>query len=338
MRRFDLLKVAIYVMVVCALAMFNSGCEKENLEDFERVSNLANSSKFAGVENVSSEMRNFDTYNDMMEEVSRLASMTTEELAEYENSIGYNSFGKVADEVYYSLFGNEEKLERMTRDDLSNLINANSEFIQIVNESDDTESAETKYYMSPFRYIMNRDCMFRVDNIVYKIFEYGYIRCSEKYYEQLKRMSEEDFMETKNGDDFYVHKYNTMVMYRESGILDDLIVRKKNSSDGKERVKIWIEYDRAAEPTSGKLHITTKGQHKIAGIFFDALRHLANNLTIKIKYPDYSIQTINENTVTSDGVPKIEVYYPTVFCWVGSYMNQITGYCQAPSARYTFPN
>jgi len=33
MKRIDLLKYAIYVLAVCALAMFNSGCEKENLKE-----------------------------------------------------------------------------------------------------------------------------------------------------------------------------------------------------------------------------------------------------------------------------------------------------------------
>jgi hypothetical protein len=36
MRRIDLLKFAICVMAVCALAMFNSGCEKENLNDLKQ--------------------------------------------------------------------------------------------------------------------------------------------------------------------------------------------------------------------------------------------------------------------------------------------------------------
>lgn len=36
MKKIDLLKVAICVMAVCALAMFNSGCEKENLNDLKQ--------------------------------------------------------------------------------------------------------------------------------------------------------------------------------------------------------------------------------------------------------------------------------------------------------------
>lgn len=36
MRRFDLLKVAIYVMAVVSVTMFNSGCEKEDLNDLKQ--------------------------------------------------------------------------------------------------------------------------------------------------------------------------------------------------------------------------------------------------------------------------------------------------------------
>ena len=42
MKNFNLLKVAICVMAVVSVTMFNSGCEKENLEDLKQTSNLKN--------------------------------------------------------------------------------------------------------------------------------------------------------------------------------------------------------------------------------------------------------------------------------------------------------
>ena len=337
MRRFYLLKVAICVMAVVSVTILNCGCEKENLEDLKQISNCANS-KYAGVENVSSEMRNFDTYNDMKEEVSRLASMSIEELVEYENSIGYNSYGKVADNVYFSIFGDENRLEQMTRDDLLDLINANNDFVQIVNESDNTESAETKYYLSSFRYVMNRDCMFKVEDVVYKVFESGYVKCNETYCNILREMKENDFLALGNDDKiFHVFNYNVGVFLRETGNFGNIVTRDSVSIDNTERVKIWIEYDRAYQPSYGRLEVTTKGQHKTLGIFYDAKRHLTNNWTITLQLPGGLLQSFSDNTVTTNTVYKIYKEYATWFSYTG-YIRQMTGYVQAPSAIYIFPN
>jgi len=40
MKNFNLLKVAICVMAVVSVTMFNSGCEKENLEDLKQTYNV----------------------------------------------------------------------------------------------------------------------------------------------------------------------------------------------------------------------------------------------------------------------------------------------------------
>lgn len=337
MKKIDL-KFAIYVMVVLALVMFNSGCEKENMEDLY-TSNFLNGKIAKGMD-VSLEMRHFDTYEELREELSKLSKMTPEELDEYEKTIGFNSFGKIADKVYFSIFGNEQALEQVTKDDLLMCINNNNEFIQIVNEDDGTESAETRYYRSAYRYVMNRDCMFQVEDDIYRVFENGHVICSEKDNEILKKMTNEKFDVMSNDDNQNIHifKYSSTPMIRETAIFDYLVVRDSVNSNGKERVKIWIEYNSAAEPNAGTLHILTRGQRKTAGIFYNALRHITNHLTIKIHYPNGLFQTITNNTATADAEYKLESYQPTWFCWVGSYMCEITGYCFIPAVRYTFPN
>ena len=69
----------------------------------------------------------------------------------------------------------EVEAQTMNAKKLEQSLTANSEYLQLVIDSDGEQHFETKYFSSPYRYIMNRYNMFRVEDTIYfKVFEGGH--------------------------------------------------------------------------------------------------------------------------------------------------------------------
>ena len=156
-----------------------------------------------------SDMRYFETVNDLFDEVNRLSDMDDEELAAYENSIGFQSFGRKSETIYWQIlhelgepfgveyFGDEEMSDvevNFTVDDAQVYVSQYPEYLKI--ETTVAENGETeyefvpKYNNSPYRYIMNENGMFQVGDNIFKVFEYAVLYTSIDKADMLSNITE----------------------------------------------------------------------------------------------------------------------------------------------------
>ena len=173
----------IFVAVVSVLIFY--GCKKDP-------NGQGLFSKRLTSQTVSSGMRAFDSMDELFEEVNLLSSMDEDELESYENRIGFQSFGRIAESVYYQIL--RERAEELgvdelgdndtelTMSDAQTFVAQYPEYLELkkiiyaddcgyVPENGDEYRFTRKYGDEPFRYIMNEDRMFQVEDMVFRVFE-----------------------------------------------------------------------------------------------------------------------------------------------------------------------
>ncbi|MBP5982500.1 MAG: hypothetical protein KA734_02170 [Fluviicola sp.] len=116
------------------------------------------------------EIANFETSDDLFNEIKKLREMSLEDLKKYEESKGYLSFGRHCDELYASIDFENIK----TEDEYYDLANKNSDYLEII-EKDGEKYFEAKLATNPYRYVINKDNLFQCGVRIYKVFEDGVV-------------------------------------------------------------------------------------------------------------------------------------------------------------------
>ena len=137
------------------------------------------------MQSVSNGMRVFDSMEELVNEINRLDNMEEEELEAYENSIGFQSFGRMSESVYWQIlrelgepfgveyFGDEEMSEmdvEFTTEDAFVYVSLYPKYLEVLKSTISEEGQEDydideflpKYYLNRFRYVMNENRMFQV--------------------------------------------------------------------------------------------------------------------------------------------------------------------------------
>ena len=314
-------------LTVMLLALVVTSCEKPNNKTDKISPDLQQKAT-----TVSSEMRVFKTFDEFTNELNKVLKMSLEDRVQYEKSIGFNSFGTIAENIYHSFAGDEEKLDKMTREQILDYFKQNSEFIQIVTESDGTESAETKYFRSSFSYLMNKNCMFQVEDIVFKVFESGYAMCNVKYYDELINLSENAFLLLKEDNKITPYYFDNK-MHKETGNFGKYVERQ--NTNGKERVKVWVKYVLNDPNLPPVLEVFSRGQRKTTGIFFWAKRHITNDIFVMVMVQGKSYSFI-ERYSTAGAVYSSGGTFMLPPSMDG-YIAEMTGYAKIPAVTYWFP-
>jgi len=200
------MKKIFFLSIIAAVITF-AGCNK--MEDITNDGTAPLKNGFT-----SNMMRNFKNFDALNAEIDTTLKCSYEELVAYELSIGFNSFGKLADQAMDSilqeveqaiLIGDTSSTKFATL--ITQMVNAQSHYLHFVTDDEGEEHLETKYCMSSFRYVMNVNRMFRVDTLCFKVFEGGHVSCDTAYYNQLLIMSESDFSVLESNKIFTVFKY-----------------------------------------------------------------------------------------------------------------------------------
>lgn len=123
--------------------------------------------------------------------VSMLKFATSEELFNYLKNVetnneksGFVSYGKKADDAYYSI-NPEEMFSNM--DEVIDYVIQHRNLFQLILGSDGEYTVETKMYNHPFRNVANQDGIFQVGDTLYRILEGGYVYTSLDNEENLKQ-------------------------------------------------------------------------------------------------------------------------------------------------------
>lgn len=152
MKRNSLTLFNFFLMGCFAISLFHS-CTKDE----------TNQLKLAEREMVT--FQNIEEYNAVLNSV---LSMSREERKVYEESRGYKSLGRQIDEFYDEIdFDKFESIEELKA------FAASNDFILLIEDEDGEIILEKTLSTNPLRYFINSDRLFRMGDIVYKVFEDG---------------------------------------------------------------------------------------------------------------------------------------------------------------------
>jgi len=146
---------------------------------------------------VSNGMRVFNSMEELFNEINRLDNMEEEVLETYENSIGFQSFGRMSESVYWQIlreigeehgYNCELGAEEMsgadiefTAEDAQVYLSQYPQYLELCSkivEGEEEYEFLPKYSYNQFRYVMNNDRMFQVEETVYKVFKNAVIYTS----------------------------------------------------------------------------------------------------------------------------------------------------------------
>jgi hypothetical protein len=120
-------------------------------------------------------------------EVDNTLSMSFEDLCNYEQSIGFNSFGKLADMAYNQVAERQDEYKSV--EEIKKAIDEHSCYLQLIEEDKEEYSVETKLYRSVYRYILSTEQMYQVKDTLVKELENFVISTSEKNYKELLKQA-----------------------------------------------------------------------------------------------------------------------------------------------------
>lgn len=235
-------------------------CQCEKVED----KNLSNIS-----------MRTFENIDALMTEINLYATMELDEITHYENRLNFNSFGKIADQIYYPIVENDTNI---SINSLNAIVDRYPNFLKTYTIMGEV-FFDTKYADSPFRYVMNTDRMFAIDTLVYKVFEDGLAYCSIKNYDMLSIISDSTFQSLESNEFITVMK-STGQKTRLS------LPYFRRETSGKERIEASFHYhDIVSIPsmngtyTRGMYSEIAKAWRKTL-FWFRVKRHIAVNYNV----------------------------------------------------------
>jgi hypothetical protein len=268
--------IASTALLIILAAVIFYACKKEN--ELQTNTSILEKSD-------SNPIRSFASFDELNAEVEKTLTFTYDELVTYEKLINFNSFGKLAEQAMMPIL-QEVEAQTINSTKLAKALNTNSEYLQIVTDDEGEQSFETKYYKSSYRYIMNRDNMFRVEDTIYfKVFEGGHVSCHADYYSQLLNLSESDFSLLEDNDIFTVFKYSDVNRSYYGWSVE------KIATSGNERVKVLL-YISATYKTNpdgtrtvtGQFRICTTPQVRALWIWWPTKHTITNSMHANIYY------------------------------------------------------
>jgi len=324
-------KKPIFVLALFSV-FFISSCEKEE--------NIVEKSK------ATTKMRIFENFSQLDLEIQKTTNFTYDEMLSYEKSIGFDSYGKIADEKYYSLVSEDTNI---TFEKVHSWVQQNPEYF-VVEQSGNDFYFETKYSLSPFRYVMNKDRMFKVDTLLFKIFETGYAVCGQSYFEEMKAMTEETFLASNSKRGFEIHKN---IAKRTDFPVDVSAIGGEND---KEKVRFQIQYgERYRTAIEGNILYLSyftemvKGYRKATGIWWRVKRTLSADYWIYYFIYNHLLESPSNISPTGSAfVQKFDYKLENVVLFnltiphevnvFDYYVDHATGYARIPAVSYNLSN
>jgi hypothetical protein len=187
-----------YILGVLAFTFVLTGCSKNEDALTTVVSNKQDIMTFKSVEE-------FNTT------VQKVNSMNPEERRTWEKSQGFKSFGTICDEVFKSIDPTNFKSLQEVKDSVAAL----SSFLEIGQNKNGKYFVDAKESTNPARFIMNKDKMYIVDNLVYKQFDNELVSRNISEIENLKELKLNSSVNTLKKVITYGYAYANNVNYFE---------------------------------------------------------------------------------------------------------------------------
>lgn len=216
----------------------------------------------------------FNSQAELDSTISATLAMNVDGLKSCDDKNGFNSFGRISDEFYESIVPENFK----SVDDMLNFINENSEYIELIIDENGDSVVTTKYSNSIYRYVMNQDNLFQVNNIVHKVFNEGVVSTDVKNINKLVNSDKDDFLSFQDNPAFNVMITSSDVAFK--GVSSCGTYASDFTRDGNNRIviKIWAEAYYETDPLGNpwgsylQFHYRTYAQKRTLGAWFGCKR------------------------------------------------------------------
>lgn len=213
-------------VLLTILTISFAGCEKEKVN---------NSEVNAG----------FSSTEELNAEINKTITLNSEELKSYEALKGYKSYGRMCEEIYENI----DFSSFTTQDEILDFVAENGDYLELVTDEYGDVYLETKLRNNEYRYIIDNNRMFTVNDRVYKVFNEGQISTTIENRNVLYKI--ESFNEKNNKVTANLQFHPTNTLSSKANIIDEPSLKSAASNCGtkdddratsnRDRTKIEIE-------------------------------------------------------------------------------------------------
>jgi hypothetical protein len=308
MKKVMMVAIAIMIAGIVAGSIFYA-CKKDGTTPFHKNSN---------------NMRVFNSIEELLTEVDLVNSMNEEQLRSHEEEVGFLSFGRASDEVYHPIIAPIEEAEmEFSVEQASAYVAQYPQYLELVTDDNNEHVFITKYHSSHFRYVMNEDRVFKIEDKCYRVFQKTVLGSSN--IEQLLSISEEEIptilksFEGKDDNNFegsnglfllYKENFNIVPVqkaspkaYCSSQCTNCYSFTHESpvASNNKEKVVgnfscVW--YSNSGVRADGKIYALWRGCGGCVWVACQRTYHWNINTTI-FRHPSYVYGPFNRNISTS---------------------------------------
>lgn len=275
-----------YIYVLGVILLLSTACTKEEID----VDN-----KYR-VEKVSSNILTFENNQEFIDAINYVKSCDFSELKSWENENDFKSFGRVCEELYASIDFN--KFTKQS--DFFDLVNEHSDYLQLIPNGDEEYTLETKAHNNPYRYFLNKDMIFQVGSVVYKMVDSELIASPVGNIENLKKL-------TVSNLDFHLKDTSNYLQVTQTTRLNcDYIYtkdvgnnvgtyREDSETNDNNRTKLVVQiytadimdqWTYAAIGTLLRANYLVRPYKKTLGIWYFCTRTISCNIRLRLDWKD----------------------------------------------------
>lgn len=258
-----------------------TGCKKEQVTETQLTPNDFELK-------VSDEILKFKDAEHFFSTYKQNLSFSNTERFEWEKSQNFSSFGRVCDELYFSmnetLFKDDEKVK--------NFVKQHSDKLQLIKDSNGDLTLETILYSNDLRYFANNDKMFQIGEIVYLLLEEGFASASASKIEKLKQINENNYRLFFNDSDV---TFSSSLLSDVNSVLKDGTYNcgtyaEERVTNDRERTYLRISTHainmtlNSIESTVGWVSYIVRPYKKTLGIWYWCTRHISCNIKVATDY------------------------------------------------------
>lgn len=230
----------IKVLLISLIIVIFSSCTKEQTEPTIDIP-------------VNNEMLVFNSMEDYNAVINKTISLNHDELKVYEESLGFKSFGRKCEEIYYSI--NPDQFNSF--EEIKEYVEKHSEYLVLLKDENDEYTVEYSLYNNPTRYIVNENKMYQLGENVFKVFEKDYAYTNIANIEELFHLDEKDLITTKIDPKITI--VHNILTIETKDVANNCgageFEKNRYSTSGKHRIKLYIT---AHQPSAGGGCITCK--------------------------------------------------------------------------------
>lgn len=243
--------------------LFFQACEKEDSLGFNTLKNETDQIPY------------FSSTRVLYQYLSRVDTMSLDNLIIAENATRFCSFGRYSEELYNYILMKDSTIGVSS---LADYVQTNHNYLKLFAETDTDYVFDTKLSACPFKYAINRDRLMQIGDTIYKFFEKGHICGNSAYLRQIKSISDSDFASLSPSDTGQIK------VYKQTSDRQNLQYFEQSANSNKEKIETIIALYNLSPNYHYKeyrLYVQSKGKRKIGWTWWNVSRDLENSLQVE---------------------------------------------------------